>query len=269
MAPSVHWYAAAMAPCAPARADGGSEARDLTRGRPAAEAVYRQLLGDLNRGVYGPGSRLPAERELANRLETSRSTLRLALNRLAREERVASTGQRGWHVSGERIGEPPSILQSFTEMATARGLTAHSRILLQEMRPCSYDESLRLGVAPATPVVEIRRLRFLGPSPVCVDRSVVHLAEPGALAELDLVDRSLYAALADLAGVEITRSSYAVEARAADEELARQLGIDLGSPVLVGTETAYDDRGRPIILGEVKYRGDAYRFKADLFRPVS
>jgi DNA-binding FadR family transcriptional regulator len=49
----------------------------------AIETVFETLLADIVRGTYAPGSRLPAERELARMLGASRPTLREALRRLA------------------------------------------------------------------------------------------------------------------------------------------------------------------------------------------
>ena len=64
------------------------------------------------------------------------------------------------------------------------------------------------------------------------------------------------------------RSVYSVRAEVADTYLAAQLGVTAGWPVLVGEEVGYTDAGRPVLVGATRYRGDAYRFQADLFRPV-
>jgi len=48
----------------------------------AIDTVFDALLADIVRGTHGPGTRLPAERELARQLGASRPTLREALRRL-------------------------------------------------------------------------------------------------------------------------------------------------------------------------------------------
>jgi GntR family transcriptional regulator len=61
-------------------------------------------------------------------------------------------------------------------------------------------------------------------------------------------------------------SAYSVQADAATAEIAELLTIPTGHPVLIGRETAYDREGNPVLLGYNTYRGDAYRFEADLYR---
>jgi GntR family transcriptional regulator, transcriptional repressor for pyruvate dehydrogenase complex len=53
------------------------------RPESAADSVFQKILEDIVRGVYSPRSRLPAERELARTLGSSRPTLREALSRLS------------------------------------------------------------------------------------------------------------------------------------------------------------------------------------------
>ncbi|MET9019308.1 GntR family transcriptional regulator [Actinopolymorpha sp. NPDC004070] len=235
----------------------------------AVALAYAQLADALRRGVYPEGTRLPGERDLAAQVGVSRMTLRQALARLAGEGQLERSAQRGWFVPRRMVGEPPSVLQSFTEMARARGLRPTSRVLGTEARPATPEEARRLGLAESATVLQIRRLRGLDGAPVCLDTTVLAGDRAGALAEADLTDRSLYEALHTLCGVAVARSSYTVQAHAVEPEPARLLDLPVGAPVLVGSEVAYDTDDLPVLCGTTLYRGDAYRFQADLYRPLS
>ncbi|MFJ4163925.1 GntR family transcriptional regulator [Microbacterium sp. NPDC089698] len=232
----------------------------------AALYAYQQLTHELDVGMYSPGSRLPGERDMSTRFHVSRATLRAALAELEGEQRIVRSAQRGWFVPAQVIGEPPSTLQSFTEMARARGLRPTAQVLHQAIRPSSLDESERLRIAPTSPVIQIDRLRGMDGTPVCFDVVVVPEQRAPALSTANLTDVSLYEVLQDMCGLPIHRSAYTVMAAVADQTLAKLLGTSAGAPILIGEETAYTADGVPVLIGVNRYRGDAYRFEADLYR---
>jgi len=234
----------------------------------ASEQTYRQLADALHRGVYAAGDRLPAERTLATRYGVSRETLRNALNRLADEHLLESVVGSGWFVAPEVVGEPPSVLQTFSEMARARGLRPTAHVLVNEVRAASLAEADQLRVPPGSEVLELVRLRGMERTPICLDETVLPLDLAAPLREADLEDTSLYEQLESLCDVRIHRSAYSVRAEVADDHLAGLLNVGVGWPVLVGEEVGYSDAGRPVLVGATRYRGDAYRFQADLFRPL-
>ena len=68
-------------------------------GREAEDnAIYRQLRQAIAAGHYEPGDRLPAERDLAGRIGTSRAVVRRAIQRLEREGRGLPPVGRGTFV---------------------------------------------------------------------------------------------------------------------------------------------------------------------------
>ena len=238
-------------------------------GGPAAVAdAYRKLSDMLRRSSFPPGSRLPGERELATRVGVSRSTLRKALDLLEDRGLLDRSPQRGWFVPPHVVGEPPSTLQSFSEMARERGLVPGAKVLSARERPATFDEAARLRIAPAASALELSRLRTLDGVPVCVDVSVVVLAKVPLLASTDMTDRSLYETIEELAEVRIERSAYTVRADACGQQVADLLQIPAGAPILIGEELTYLTDGSPILAGVMSYRADAYRFQADLFRPA-
>ncbi|MBN9104530.1 MAG: GntR family transcriptional regulator [Propionibacteriaceae bacterium] len=234
---------------------------------PPSERAYAHLADALRHGVYPPGRRLPGERTLAEALEVSRVTLRKALARLQAEGSLQSSAQQGWFVPDQLVGPPPPMLQTFTELARARGLQATSRVLSATVRPATLDEASRLRMGPAEDVLHLERLRGMGGRPLCLDKSTMPLTLVEPLVHLDLTDRSLYESLHDRCGIEIVRASHSVQAEAADEGLAGLLEVAVGSPVLIESDVAYSSDDTPVILGMLWHRGDAYRFEADLFRP--
>lgn len=231
---------------------------------PALQA-YRILEQAFENGSLPPGSKLPPERELAQQLGVSRSTLRHVLAALADSELVEASPQRGWFITDGPMSDPPNILVSFTESARLRGIEAGARVLSQIVRPITLTEQEDFRAAPGAEILELHRLRTLDDTPVCVDVSRIVMARVPGIETVDFNDASLYEAMSQVGGVEPVRSDYAVHADAADEATAELLAITVGSPVLVGRELSYSNNGERLLAADLTYRGDAYTFRATLY----
>jgi GntR family transcriptional regulator len=219
--------------------------------------------------MFAPGVRLPGERVLAAQLSVSRETLRQALKQLAADGVLHAFPQRGWFVTTNTVSDPPNVLQSFTDMARARGLRPTSVVLHSATRPATLEEADRLSLAPTSPVLEVRRLRCLDEIPIAVGRTVVSLQRAKELDKVDLTDASLYALLESVCGIKVVRSEYSVRAAGAALDVADLLRLEPGAPVMVGDDITYDINDAPVLCGQVVYRGDAYEFRATLYRPNS
>ncbi len=108
--------------------------------------VFEALLSDIVRGNYGPGARLPSERELAKNLGASRPTLREALRRLGewgliqvkRGSGVVVRPRRDWTLD---------VLPAYLRMgAPAEGPVALATLLrdLLGIRRAMFVEVLRM-----------------------------------------------------------------------------------------------------------------------------
>jgi GntR family transcriptional regulator len=236
--------------------------RELGKAATRAKAAIFELI---ETGVFGPGTRLSGERELAEQVAVSRAVLRDALASLERDGKLQSSPWRGWFVVSAQVAERLE-LKSFSEMARSKGLTPGSQILSSLSRPATFTEAKTLAISAAAPIFEIRRVRTLDGMPICFDISIIPLQRAPELEGAELNNASLYEVLEELAGIRIVRSDYTVHAEAAQEVIARYLKIKPGDPVLVGEEIASDLSGTPLLLGSVTYRGDAYEFQATLYR---
>lgn len=235
---------------------------------PRAAEVAKQRISDLlAQGAFRPGARLTGERMLARELGVSRTTLRSALADLEMEGKLISSPQRGWYVPRRTISEPPSALQSFSEMARERGLRPSSTVLKKQTRSATLDEAGKLAIAPASLVLEIELLRALNDSPICIDRTVFGDGPARAFEGVDPTNQSLFELLEKRDGIRVSRCSFSVQAMAATSFSAELLKLHVGEPVLVGISVGYDGLDLPIYLGHTTYRGDAYRFEATLLRP--
>ena len=80
-----------------------------------AHAVVRQIEGLVLRGILRPGERLPAERELSERLDVSRPSLREALAELQARGLLVSRAGSGVYVADDLDAAfPPALIRLFS-----------------------------------------------------------------------------------------------------------------------------------------------------------
>jgi GntR family transcriptional regulator len=238
-------------------------ARDSTD--PLWLQAYRALEGDIAGGGLAAGRHLPSERALGERLAVSRITLRRALRELAERGMIEPSPGRGWQVCEKRVGEPANALMSFTALGEGRGLRPTARVLRRDLRPATLDESELLRIAPGSEVLDLERLRYLDGVPIAVNAALVPTARAPGIADVDFTAASLFTALEER-GVVATRADSTAQAEAADERHAALLELEVGRPLMIVTETVFDQDDHPIEIGRVVYRGDRYRLQTTFVR---
>jgi GntR family transcriptional regulator len=228
--------------------------------------VQEALADQIRREGRSPGSPLPPERALAEHFGVSRVTLRRALAELERTGTISRARGRGWVVAANRIGEPPNVLMSFSEMAASRGLRPSSRVIASRVRSATIDEAETLGLAPGADLFELERVRMMDAVPILIDLTRIPIAIAPGLELLDFSSSSLYAELETRFGFRPARAKISVEAVAANERQAELLGVELGQPLLFCRQLTEDELGRLVELCDMAYRGDRYRLRATLVR---
>ncbi len=236
-------------------ADSAVQADDSLR-RKAWEGVADAI----RKGGYRPGDRLPPERELAGRLDVSRSTLRLALHDLERAGTVIRRPGRGGgtFVASPRIERDLGSFAGLGEYIRRQGLVAGARVLAVALTRAEAPvaAALRLGTGEA--VVAVTRVRLADGDPIALERSWFPAARFPGLAEQAL-GGSLYELLRDRYGDAPERAVERIEPVAAEDETASLLDVEPGTPLLSVERVAYNRAGDPVEHARDLFRGDRTR----------
>jgi len=252
------------------RGEGSGGMSDTTEARGSIRADYPEPLwiqardlinAEITRGRLRPGMRIPPERELCQELHISRVTLRKALTKLVEEGVLSASHGRGWYVSlAAASKEWPNSLESFSETAARMGLEPTARVLQATVVPASLDLADALAIAPGTPLFVLERVRLLDGVPIAIDLTHIAAALAPGLRDADFSTASLYEQLSE-AGLEFSGANSTLEARPADEHVARHLDLEVGRPVLALSQIVVDGADRPVFVSTIQYRGDRYRLR--------
>lgn len=221
--------------------------------------LYQQLVDKLamqiRRGELRPGDRVPSERELAETLNVSRTTARLAIEELVIKGLVYREQGRGTFVA---VPARNSLIgfASFSEDLASRGLKPGSRILVQEL--ISGDEAIHrnLRLEKDEKVLRLVRLRLADDKPVAIQSSYLPAKIVHGLESRDLADRSLFTILRQEYFIYPAWTEAEFEATRAEADQAALLCVDVGAPVLIVRGLTYTDSFEAVESVETVYRGE-------------
>lgn len=229
-------------------------------GEPLYRQLERRLRDEIGSGRLLPGDRLPAEPELAAQYQMARMTARHAIEALVQDGLLVRHRGRGTFVAEPRMAYPPASLVSFSRTMRALGRPVTTKLLDFEVVPANGEVAGLLGEAENTPVLFVRRLRFLDGEPVAIHSSYMHRAYLEGMHAADLLTKPISEAMEKVTGVRIVSSRDFMEAAATTSEEAALLNILAGEPIAVvrGVSSAAD--GSPALATRAVYRGDRFRF---------
>lgn len=213
----------------------------------------------------GEGTRLPPERELAERLGVARETLRRALQELQGEGLLERRQGAGTFVSGQSWLKP-LLLRSFSEDMRERGLVPSSEILSLRQLRADAKVALKLKRVPGSPVIELRRLRLASGEPMALEVAWLPQDRLPGLDPQVLVGESLYDLLMQRFGIQLRNAAQEITATVLDEEEAAHLDVAPYSPALLVERQVFGSDGDVIEHGKSLYRADRYRFEVNVGR---
>jgi len=216
------------------------------------------------------GEAIPSERQLSKDLGMSRLTVRAAIDRLVQDGRLSRRHGSGTFVTEPKIAQRLS-LNSFSEEMRLRGMVPGSRTLELTVAPADARLAQRLELSPGERVVRAKRLRLADGAPMALE--VMHVpqnAVPG-LTKPDLENASFYDLMRNRYDIVVSQAVQTIEPTVTDEEQSKLLGVPLHSPAFLFERTAKSQSGQTVEFSISIYRGDRYRFVAELTpqrRPV-
>ena len=233
-----------------------------------ATPLYSQIVARLQEriaaGKLAPGTRLPPERELSQSLHVNRMTLRHALHELELQGLLIRRHGSGTYVAEPIIERQAGKLFSFTFGVQRHGYQPGAKIVRCVKRPVDTAFAARLKLRAAALVYDLHRLRLINGEPVMLERYTIPVARFPKLEQHDLEHRSMYKVMEEEYGVAVRQAHQSFEPVVAEKHEAKLLGIKCGAPLMLERRVSFDQNDQPVECGCDLYRGDRFRFVAEM-----
>lgn len=239
--------------------------------RNSSAPLYEQLKNDIQKKIISgdlkPEDQIPSERELVEKYNVSRITVRQAINLAEREGLVRRVHGVGTFVAQPKIQQELSSLNNFQSTLMQQGLIASTKLHNSQTVASDFHLSRLLNIPVMERVINLELIGCGDNSPIVYYNSyfsfsvgekmkkaaedALDLGQPFSTLDLYKMDQTLE--------YSPTHVEQTFEAQAADSLLADILEVKEGFPLFRVSSIVYQDQ-TPLEYKETYYRGDKYKF---------
>lgn len=227
------------------------------------EKVKDDILTKIHDGTYKAGSRLPAERTLADNYNVSRMTVRQAINALVLEGILERKQGSGTYVMSAQFKQ--RNVRSFTETVSAQGFKPSTKVL--EFSRVHHIKPIHeiLGYPEEAVFYKLKRVRYGNDIPIAMETVYFPVDKCPGL-ETFSGDQSLYQVLKERFGYSVSQLSYDIDACISSRMMMKYFEVSNKIALLRMTGISYVEGDEPFMYEESFYRSELYKYKVDIYR---
>ncbi|MEK5063755.1 GntR family transcriptional regulator [Cytobacillus sp. FSL R5-0596] len=233
--------------------------------------LYEQLKNVFKRkilsGELKPKEQIPSERELVDKYQVSRITVRQAINLAEQEGLLRRVHGVGTFVEGHKIQQELSSLNNFQSTLQQQGLIASTKLHSTQLITSDFLLSKLLAIQVTDQVMNIELIGYGDNSPIVYYNSYFPMniglkmkkaAEEALEKGQPFSTLDLYKINSEI-GWSPTHVEQTFEAQAAVTHLSEILGVSENFSLFRVTSIVYENQ-TPLEYKETYYRGDKYKF---------
>lgn len=223
--------------------------------------IIEALTAEIQEERLKPYDRLPSEKELCKQWQTSRSTVRKAMDQLADRGKIFRVPGKGSFVAFPKILHQPSHILSFTEKMKAQGLEVETKLILKEIIEPGEEIAAALKLDKSARALKIQRLRMVKGEPMVLQTAFMpaHICEN--LMKEDLETQSLNRLFQEQCNIRLSRSDIWIEAPIVSNKERKLLGNPHVPLFLAVVGLTFDQYDKPVRFSRGIFRGDRVRLK--------
>ena len=243
----------------------------LAGGNPTLNPLYKEVKIGLTKGLvdgeWQPGGAIPSETRLAQRFNVSIGTIRKAIDELVAEKILVRQQGRGTFVAMHTEDRQHYYFFHIVGKDGSKAVPTHELLSLRGAR-ADAETALRLNITPGERVFRIHNVLLLTGKPVIFDDLVIAAERFPELSAAAFAAResTIYGHYQSRYGISVVRISERLSAACPDARIARVLGIDITTPVLVIKRVAYTYDDQPVELRTSWVDTQHHEYLSDLWK---
>ncbi len=228
--------------------------------------VMTEIRDNILSGVWSRGFQLPGELDLARRLGVSVITVRQALGHLTEEGLVRRERARGTFVTWSGpVKRPINLEIEAKSLLSVTPEGTNFKLLRIDATAAAPELRREFDLTADEKLAKITRVRMAHGRPLAFVNSYLPAGLLAKMPRNSLLRQPLTAIIENRFGVRIAGLKLMVSAKLADDEVAAQLEIPTGSPVLF-VERNYLHKKKLILRTVGFYRSDLFGYEIKLKR---
>jgi GntR family transcriptional regulator len=234
--------------------------------------IYEWVHAMIRKGRFKVGDRLPTEPGLAKQFNSSRMTVRKAIDPLVLEGVVERRqGQGTFVVSNDiiKLTYDASKPIRFSHEMRQAGRSHDFKVVDYRVIEADKDLQRYLNLAKGQRVIFLNQVLSVGQKPVIIDRTYLEYGTYKDILDMDLSVPPLQL-MADEFGAEVKKVRQFISAVNAGQEEMKLFGVENPIPCIYLEWISCDENGLPLSVSLCYYRGDAFKFKipaSELVKP--
>ncbi len=222
--------------------------------------VFRVLVKRIEGEVYKTDELLPPEQELQREFQVSRTTIRKAMEMLARDSYVVIKQGKGTRVvDRSSMSQQLNHITSFSETLRQKGCEVRVKSIELSREIVGSQMADELEIDAGAEVFLLNRIVLSDGTPIAIAKNyLVPRFVPGLPNDYTSIS-SLYQYIETKWGITIESAFDRISARAADDDEAAILEVSPGAPLLVNHRVTYT-MGTPFEVVYLTINASSYEF---------
>ena len=198
--------------------------------------LYHQLENVIKEKIdakqFKPGEQIPSERDLSEKYDVSRMTIKKAIDKLVEQGILHRKRGKGTFISKEenRIDTLQELI-GFNKRVKMLGDKPSSILLERKLIKSDDFISKKLNIAKESDIIFTRRIRLSNEIPKAYEESYIPKDICPKILEIDLERESIYNTFMET-GNRPTKARQKIEAISVDEPIKEVLNMEIGTPIL-------------------------------------